>query len=240
MTLIETTPPITIDVAPGRPPFWSTTKAVALALSMALVGAGIGFASANKSTVSKPGPVDIGFVRDMMDHHDQAVEMANLVLSAGSGARPVVSGYAREVITWQRWEEGWMEAWLQEWKVDREPDRPTVMGWMGMAMSPSEMPGLQSETNMQELATSKGAKLDERFLTMMREHHLGGVAMADYAAKWAKKDKVAGLAATMAKNQRFEIADYEKMMATLGITVPPVPASITHMARMSDLEPPKA
>ena len=83
---------------------------------------------------------------------------------------------------------------------------------------------------MRRLTVARGPALDRLFLTMMREHHLGGVAMADYAAKWAKLDKVAGLAVTIAKNQRFEIADYERLIATM-LIVP--------MASMINEAPPK-
>ena len=52
-----------------------------------------------------------------------------------------------------------------------------------------------------------GVEHDELFVELMREHHLGGVHMAEYAAEHAANDEVRAMATSMAKSQADEIAE---------------------------------
>ncbi len=56
--------------------------------------------------------VDVGFLQDMIDHHDQAVELSLLELSDGSDA--TARHFAQETIIFQRREIGIMETLLAE------------------------------------------------------------------------------------------------------------------------------
>lgn len=47
------------------------------------------------------------------------------------------------------------------------------------------------------------------FFALMRDHHLGGMAMAEHAAATASDPWVRELAARMARNQRAEIAEMD-------------------------------
>jgi uncharacterized protein (DUF305 family) len=165
--------------------------------------------------------VDVGFLRDMIDHHDQAVTMSLLVMRPGVGVDPDTLGYATEIVVEQRYQIGQMTAWLDEWGVGRgDPDR-TAMGWMvGEHATPvAQMVGMQSESAMAGLRAAQGSDAARRFLRMMIEHHLGGIHMGDDAARHADEQEVRDLGKLISATQRSEIADLRHLQEKLGFPV---------------------
>jgi uncharacterized protein (DUF305 family) len=203
-------------VAPDEPrggPTWM--HAIVIALLAAFVAGAIGYVLGQGRPPSEDS-VDVGFLRDMIDHHDQAVYMAQITI-AKPGIDPTVRAFAQEVMIDQRWEIGRMDAWLDDWGILRgDPDR-RAMTWMGMDTTVPDMPGMQPDDKVQALLNATGDDANRLFLTMMRDHHQGGVHMAKDAAEHAKVKKVRELANTMAKNQETEIREYEQVMVRLGI-----------------------
>jgi uncharacterized protein (DUF305 family) len=203
------------DEAPAARPWgwW-----VALALALAFLGGTVGYLVGTRSAdpQSTFGDVDRGFLNDMISHHDQAVEMS--LLAQGQGADPVTESFAEEVITFQRWETGIMDEMLAQAgsrRAESDPDR-TTMAWMHMGTPLRSMPGMASEEQLDELAAATGADSDRRFLTLMRDHHEGGIHMAEYAAEHADNPRVRALAARMAHNQGVEVNEYTLKLEQLG------------------------
>jgi uncharacterized protein (DUF305 family) len=158
---------------------------------------------------------DVGFLRDMVDHHEQATVMASIALSGD--VDPQVNRFAQEVLVSQRWETGLMDAWLERWAFDRgDPDRTDAMGWMGDPGPLAAMPGIQPSEALDDLAgeTDPTAK-SVQFLTMMIDHHRGGVAMAEAAMERADTERVRDFALLVARNQEGEIAEYLRLLARL-------------------------
>lgn len=169
---------------------------------------------------SEPEPsmnaVDVGFLQDMLDHHDQALLISNLYLenNPDGGASP----YAREVIMYQTRDIGWMEDWLAEEDYERgAPDR-TAMEWMGEPTPVAEMSGMQTPERLQELADATGDEADVLFFELMTDHHLGGVHMADAAAANGARPTIIDFATAVARNQRIEVNEYEAAMDRLGLS----------------------
>ena len=159
--------------------------------------------------------VEVGFVRDMIDHHEQATVMASIAIEWGVDAETAT--FAREVLVSQRWETGLMDGWLREWDLDRgDPERGDAMAWMGEPTTLVEMPGMQTEAALDDLGGQPNAEARAvRFLTMMIDHHRGGVAMADHAAEHADDDAVRDFADMVAANQQGEIAEYLTLLKRL-------------------------
>jgi uncharacterized protein (DUF305 family) len=159
--------------------------------------------------------VDVGFLQDMLDHHDQALLISNLYLDAQpqGDAAP----YAREVIMFQTRDIGWMEDWLAEEGYARAaPDR-TAMEWMGEPTPVAEMPGMQTPERLQELADATGAEQDRLWFEIMSDHHVGGVHMGDHAAANGAREEITAFAESVSRNQRLEVVEYQRAMERLGL-----------------------
>lgn len=193
----------------------SWARLISLLAAFTFLGGAIGY---YLTTPKPPGDttVDVGFYRDMITHHDQAVEMALLELA--NGENPLVTGFAREVVIFQRREIGRMEEALLRWGVTGERS-DTAMTWMSMPVPVTAMPGLATTEQMDALRAARGAEADALFLDLMAEHHRGGVHMAQYAAENASDPLVRGLAETMRRNQSIEINEYRATVEQLGLDI---------------------
>lgn len=158
-----------------------------------------------------PSGVDLGFCTDMAAHHLQALVLCQRVLGRDTG--DAVQAAAAEVLQNQSIEVGKMWAWLADWgQHTAVPDE--VMGWMHPEPVPlASMPGLATDDELAELSAASGTEQGRRWLELMRAHHLGGVHMAEHAARHAATAKVRGLAETQAATQTYEIAQYDLLLA---------------------------
>ncbi|UDY37358.1 DUF305 domain-containing protein [Dermatobacter hominis] len=179
-----------------------------------LVGIG-GVLVYQRSTTPGADSVDVGFMQDMTTHHQQAVEMANIV--AENGSDPDVRAFAREILTFQQYEVGYMEALLEDLGQWPFPSDRTAMEWMGMSSTPEQMPGMQPEAEVEELQDARGAEVEALFIPMMIDHHKGGIHMAEYAAEHASDPRVRSLAERIVMQQSGEIADFERAAERLGV-----------------------
>ena len=132
---------------------------------------------------------DVTFTQSMIVHHQQAVEMADLVGSRA--ANTDVKQLASKIKAAQQPEIDTMNGWLTAW------GKPAAMP--GMSMSPdlggmdhSSMPGMMTDADMKKLMDAEGAAFDKQFLTMMISHHEGAITMAQQeTAQGSNPDAVA-------------------------------------------------
>ena len=168
---------------------------------------------------SEPGDSspEAGFARDMSVHHAQAVDMAFDVYSTTDD--PKIRTMAYDIITTQRTQIGIFSGWLQQWDLPQTTVR-LPMEWAdhghGEDMtSYSDMPGMASDEQMAELAALHGKAADVRFLTLMIEHHRGGVEMAEAVIPLTERPEVLNMAQTIVDSQSAEISNMEAMLAEL-------------------------
>ncbi len=191
---------------------WWLALGVAVCFLIGAVGYFVGVRVTQSS--DSLSATDVGFLQDMIDHHDQAVELALLELSNGSDS--TARQFAQETIIFQRREIGIMETMLTDGGKARGEVPRDVMGWMDMAMPLSDMPGLASKDQMDQLQASSGADADRQYLELMRTHHLGGIHMADWEAQYGSNQRAKDLASTIATYQRSEVNEYTMLMQKLG------------------------
>lgn len=150
---------------------------------------------------------DVGFLQDMLDHHEQALTLS--VWELQNGTTPTAQTFAREVLQQQSWEMGQMQRQLDEWGYARQDRSEMAMEWMGMATAPGEMPGLASDAELKALREAEGAEADALFMALLEDHHRGGVSMAAAAAEQATDSWVRELAGRMARNQAIEVNEMQ-------------------------------
>ena len=216
-----------LDDAPdvGGESWWSTfaprTRAQKIATGLVfgfLIGAVVIFAVGRVGRPPGPDSVDVGFLQDMIVHHQQALRLANTELVAG--ASPAVETFAREILRSQSYEIGLMTQKLHDWGYAQVGDGP-AMEWMDAPVSMEEMPGLATEAEVRALERAAGETADSLFVRLMQDHHRGGVHMASYAADNAKTEFVRELAAGMARVQQIEIAELEGALEREGLDPTP-------------------
>ena len=177
-----------------------------------------GYALGTRS--DKPSTTDVGFLRDMIIHHEQAVEMSKVVI--GSDLPAGAQSFVVEVISDQRYEIGLMETLLRRWSVSTEVQNGKVMAWMGDPVSADAMPGMATDAELSALGDARGRAAAEKWFQLMSVHHEGGLAMAKAAAGKAEDSDVKALAERIARNQRIEISEYAAAATRLGVAVPAV------------------
>jgi uncharacterized protein (DUF305 family) len=194
---------------------WSLRKVVVAIAAFAFLGGSVGYLI---GTPRAPGAdsVDVGFLHDMIDHHEQAVQISLMAL-ADDGIAPITRTFAQETIIFQQRQLGTMDAWLEAWGYTAGDLDRMAMQWMGVGVPVAQMPGMQSADAMGRLKTARGSDADKLFLTMMRDHHRGGIHMADDAATHAGAAKVRTFAAQIASLQRSEVNEYTIALQKLGL-----------------------
>lgn len=188
------------------------------AIALVLVIAAVAFAAAGGGRGGAPADdsVDVGFLHDMIDHHEQAVRMSLLVIGA-DGVAPAVRDAAVGVIASQRHDLGRMEAWLVDWGIPaRGAPAREAMTWMDHhPVAPEAMPGMATPAELAALGSSTGAAAERQFLDLMLEHHRSGVTMAEHAAAHAGEEKVVRLAELIVAGQQEEILELESLRRQL-------------------------
>ena len=199
-------------------------RVVAIAAALAFLGFAVGvFVSRDRPPAADSA--DVGFLQDMITHHDQALGVATLTIAHGED--PTVRSYAREVLAFQSYEIGLMTQMLRDWSHSREDRSDEAMAWMGMPVPVEAMPGMLGDEQLDAVATARGTDIDRLFLELMAEHHRGGLHMAQAAPGLVDDGEVAELAARMARNQAGEIDEYRATAEALGFDLDIAPAGVT-------------
>ena len=202
---------------------------VAFALALLFLAGSVGYVVGSRSADSAGGRRDadsaeVGFLLDMIAHHEQAIEMSRVALAA---SMPVgVESFAIEVVADQQYEVGVMEALLHRWGHPRQDGDDLSMGWMGAPVADDRMPGLASPEAMASLADARGDEAAAWWLSLMTNHHEGGVHMADAAVERVSDPYVKALAERMARNQAMEINEYASARRRNGLAAPDDPGKI--------------
>lgn len=164
--------------------------------------AACGSQKSDQTTTSTHNAADVTFAQEMIPHHQQAIEMAELAESRAESnevkalAAQIEAAQDPEITTMTNWLEVWGEA------------QPTSPGHGGHAM-----PGMMTSAQMGDLTAVSGAHFDRMFLTMMIAHHEGAIAMATTEqADGANPDAIA-LAGQIKSAQEAEIATMRGLLA---------------------------
>ena len=145
---------------------------------------------------------DVAFVQGMVPHHEQAIQMSELVIANGDD--PTVIALAEQINAAQGPEIDQMNTWLDDWDID--PAGSDGMDGMDGAN------GMMSDDEMDMMSEAMGADLDRMFLETMIRHHQGAIRMAEVELEEGSNADVLALAQGIIDGQLAEIDQMQSML----------------------------
>lgn len=152
---------------------------------------------------------DIMFAQMMIPHHQQAVEMSEMLL-AKEGIPAQAVEFAQGVIDAQGPEIDRMNAMLEAWSQQPVTDSGGMdHGEMG------GMSGMMSQEDMTALEEAQGTEAARLYLEQMTAHHEGAVDMARDEVADGQNPHAITLAEQIINDQEAEIAQMQQMLTAL-------------------------
>ncbi|KWX01179.1 Uncharacterized protein LI90_2207 [Carbonactinospora thermoautotrophica] len=155
---------------------------------------------------------DVTFAQQMIPHHQQAVDMAELAETHAQDAE--VKKLAAKIQAAQAPEIEMMSGWLRAWGKPVPTAMPSVGhgGHQMPSMGGHQMPGMMTQQEMDQLMAARGAEFDRMFLQMMIKHHEGAVEMARTEQAQGVNPEAKKLAGQIAASQTAEIAEMRELL----------------------------
>ncbi|MEV7230702.1 DUF305 domain-containing protein [Polymorphospora sp. NPDC051019] len=148
--------------------------------------------------------MDTWFLRMMIPHHTQALQMATL--AADRAENPGLVAIADRIRSSQAPEILVMRAWLEARGIDADA--------AGHGHQSEGMAGMQTPEAMRDLAAARGADFDRKFVAMMISHHEGAIRMATDVLRAGIDVEVEKLANDVAAEQAAEITRMRALLPT--------------------------
>jgi uncharacterized protein (DUF305 family) len=151
---------------------------------------------------------EAGFARDMIVHHGQAVQMAEIVRDRTESN--AVRLLASDISLTQQGQIGIMQGWLQVWGLPITSSEP-AMAWMG---HPTDglMPGMATPEEIDPLGTLPPQRADVLFLRLMIAHHQAAIPMSKAVLERTDESEVEQLAKDIVRSQKAEIENMRAMV----------------------------
>jgi uncharacterized protein (DUF305 family) len=145
---------------------------------------------------------DVTFVRMMIPHHQQAVDMAKLATEKATDQR--VKDLATRIQGAQDPEIQELTALLESWGVEEMSD---------MDHNSMSGHGMMTDDQMAQLEQATGADFNQMWLEMMIEHHDGAVTMAETQVAKGSDPDAKALAEQVIDVQEAEVTEMQGMLA---------------------------
>ncbi|TDL44360.1 DUF305 domain-containing protein [Kocuria rosea] len=169
-------------------------------------------AASGEPIAAEHDDADVMFAQMMLPHHEQAVEMSEMLL-AKDEVPADVADFARGVIDAQGPEIERMNDMLTAWEAEPLADAEDMDGMdhgSGAGMS-----GMMSEEDMSALEDARGAGAAQLYLEQMTVHHEGAVEMAQEQIEQGQNPQAVELARQVVEDQEAEITEMERMLQEL-------------------------
>ncbi|WP_335622256.1 DUF305 domain-containing protein [Agromyces aureus] len=147
---------------------------------------------------------DVAFAMSMIVHHQQAIEMSDVLLEK-DGVDPDVAELAETIKDAQQPEIDTMTQWLDDWGQPMDSSGMDGMDHDGMMMSEDDMAALESAT---------GAEASALFLEQMIIHHEGAIDMAETQVAEGQNPDAIALAEKIIDDQSAEIQQMRDLLAS--------------------------
>ncbi|MGO2550579.1 MULTISPECIES: DUF305 domain-containing protein [Actinomycetes] len=147
---------------------------------------------------------DMAFASGMKIHHEQAIEMSNIVLDKDGIPQDVVS-LAEQIKAAQSPEIERMDRWLSKWNMPEDMDHDAM----------GHEDGMVAEDKINQLKQAKGEDAARLFLEQMIGHHEGAVTMAQTEIGEGSYPAAIDLSKEIVESQNKEIDDMKRLLAAL-------------------------
>ena len=144
----------------------------------------------DRSTVN----FEIKFMTDMIDHHQMAIEMAEICVD--QAVHEELRAMCRDIIAAQSQEIQRMQSWLQQ--------------WYGVSYQPTMKPG--DEKMLERLASLSGAEFEIAFMEMMIKHHEKAIKEGEHCLDKAAHAELRQLCENIIATQSAEIAQLQEWL----------------------------
>ncbi|MCC6457964.1 MAG: DUF305 domain-containing protein [Caldilineaceae bacterium] len=136
---------------------------------------------------------DAMFIDSMIEHHQGAIDMAEMVLEQAE--REELRTLAEAIIAAQSAEIEEMHTWREAWF-------PELAATGGLPMDMGDM----------EIRDDESVPFDQRFIEAMISHHEGAIHMAEMALEQAEREEIRTLAAAIIAAQEAEIEQMQNWL----------------------------
>jgi len=162
-----------------------------------------------------PGPhsVDVTFVREMSQHHLQAVDMATRIRDRTRDETLRV--LALDIMLSQQGQVGEMRGWLSIWGIP--------WGGPGMTGEHARQMGMATPEEIKAISELPVAQAEREFLRLMIRHHQGAIRMIEPVLRARVRPQVRVLATHMRDAQAAEITFMTRLLRERGGTPLPPP-----------------
>ncbi|WP_432896263.1 DUF305 domain-containing protein [Micromonospora matsumotoense] len=144
--------------------------------------------------------LDVWFVRMMIPHHQQALQLAALAPDRAASAQ--VKAIAARIRGAQSPEVGLLRGWLDARGLAAEEP----------GHDHGRMPGMQSPEAVRQLTAARGVAFDRLFVQLMTAHHEGAVTMATQLLSAGVDQQLNEFANAVATEQTVEIARLRELV----------------------------
>lgn len=149
--------------------------------------------------------VDLHFLAMMTPHHQQAVDMSEIILAA-QGTSAATADLADRIKVGQEEEIDTMVDWAEQW------DQHDLMEQHSQHIAN----GVITPEQLDQLKTLEGEEADTLFLQLMHSHHAGAVAMTQDQIDNGGYQPLVDLAQQMIDVQTAEMREMEQLLEAKG------------------------
>jgi uncharacterized protein (DUF305 family) len=149
-----------------------------------------------------PNSADVSYARMMIEHHEQALEMTELVPDRAESTQ--VEKLAERIAAAQGPEIAAMRSWLKSHGRSEQGDAD--------GHEHAAMPGMATEAQLKKLGAAKGDAFDQLFLTLMITHHEGALTMAGDVKAQGNNIRIEEMADDVVAQQMSEISRMRDML----------------------------
>ncbi|MER0096925.1 DUF305 domain-containing protein [Corynebacterium marquesiae] len=149
--------------------------------------------------------VDLHFLAMMTPHHQQAVDMSEIILAA-QGTSAATADLADRIKVGQEEEIDTMVDWAEQW------DQHDLMEQHSQHIAN----GMITPEQLDQLKTLEGEEADTLFLQLMHSHHAGAIAMTQDQIDNGGYQPLVDLAQQMIDVQTAEMREMEQLLEAKG------------------------